>query len=238
LLAWLATFSRGALLFGLPPMLVLLGVLVGLDRTVRSSAEDASPTAEGKAGSLRASAMRAGAVIIGGLLLAGLLLAPFASTERLQGALRLDPGSTGYIRLALWRSAWRMGLDHPWLGVGPDQFLGHYAERYVERGVVQERFLNHPHQLLLDWWTRLGAPGLLLLLVFSGAQAVAFTRAWRRGPPETRWTVAGAAALLIYGLGHGLVDNHFFLVDLALAAWLAQATLLAALAQPEKRQAP
>jgi O-antigen ligase len=237
LLAWLATFSRGGLLFGLPPMLVLLGALAGLDRSDRSRADDGSGIGEGQdAGSHKATARRTATVILGGLLLAGLLMAPFANTERVRGALRLDPGSTGYIRLALWRSAWRMGLDHPWLGVGPDQFLGHYAERYVERGVVQERFLNHPHQLLLDWWTRHGVPGLLLLLSFTGAQAVAFAQAWRRGPPQSRWTIAGAAALLTYGLGHGLVDNHFFLVDLASAAWLAQATLLAALDNREQRE--
>ncbi len=48
----------------------------------------------------------------------------------LPAAARLLAG-TGYLRLQLWRSAWQMALDHPWLGVGPDNFLYAYRSFYL-----------------------------------------------------------------------------------------------------------
>ena len=226
LTAWLATFSRGGLLFGLPPTVVALALLgrAALSPRQRDIGQGRSSA---QSGSGRPGIGPRTGVALGALALLLLLLAPASRSERLRGALSLEPGSTGYIRLALWRSSWRMAMDHPWLGVGPDQFLHRYAERYVERDVVQERFLSHPHQAGLDWWTRLGAPGISALLLLAWGQARVAVHAWRHGPPRRRWAVAGATAALLYGLGHGMVDNHFFLVDLAAITWLCQAVLLA-----------
>lgn len=53
-----------------------------------------------------------------------------------------------------------MALDHPLLGVGPDNFLYAYRSGYLLPSAWQEPNLNHPHTLLLDWWTRLGIPGV------------------------------------------------------------------------------
>jgi putative inorganic carbon (HCO3(-)) transporter len=59
--------------------------------------------------------------------------------------------------IQLWRSAWQIALDHPLMGVGLDQFFYHYRSNYLLPAAWQEPNLNHPHNVLLDWWTRLGA---------------------------------------------------------------------------------
>src|SRR5690606_28194054 len=74
----------------------------------------------------------------------------------------IDAGGSGAepTRLTIWRAGWRMVLDHPIFGVGPDQFLYQYSRRYIEPMGWPERYTSHPHNLLLDVWLRLGVLGL------------------------------------------------------------------------------
>jgi O-antigen ligase len=203
-LALLATFSRAALLLGLPMTAGYLALLA-----------------------LRQADRRRLAWVAAGLVGAAALLLPFARTERVAGAFRLSPGGTGYIRMRLWQSALNMGRDHPWGGVGLDNFLYLYRDRYVQRDAVQDRFLNHPHNWLLDWWTRLGLVGLALFVGLVAANAQAGLRGLRR-VGSTRLLAAAALGMQLYALAHGLLDNSFFLVDLAAVWWIGQAALLAA----------
>ncbi|MCC7018806.1 MAG: O-antigen ligase family protein [Ardenticatenales bacterium] len=205
--ALLGTFSRGTVLVGLPAAALWLGVLAARGRLARR-------------------AVRWMAVAAVGVTLA---LAPFARTERVAGALAMQPGTTLYYRVRLWQSAVRMGLDHPVLGVGLDNFMGLYRDRYVQRDVIQERFLSHPHNVALDWWTRLGLPGAVLLAAWLVWFARSAVRVVIAGPGTDRTWAAVGAGTLVYGLAHGLLDNSFFLVDLAVYTWVSQALILAAL---------
>ena len=65
------------------------------------------------------------------------------------------------MRLQLWQSAWQMFLDHPWLGVGPDNFLYAYRSVYALPAAWEELHLSHPHNLFLDLLTRVGLLGFL-----------------------------------------------------------------------------
>ena len=51
--------------------------------------------------------------------------------------------------------------DHPLFGVGLDNFLYAYRGRYILDAAWQEPNLNHPHNIILDFATRLGLLGLL-----------------------------------------------------------------------------
>jgi putative inorganic carbon (HCO3(-)) transporter len=107
-----------------------------------------------------------------------------------------------------------MALDHPWLGVGPDNFLYAYRTRYVLPSAWQELSLSHPHNIVLDLWTRLGIPGLAVGIwaIASGAW-----RAWRlfNHPDPWIWPIAlGLLGGLAATVAHGLIDNSLFLVDL------------------------
>ncbi len=198
-----ATFSRGAFIFGMVATAAYLIALAGGGRL-----------------RWRPIAFAAAAV-----LCIGFAILPFAGTDRVRETLSIAPGTTGYIRLHLWTSAFEMGRDHPWLGVGLDNFLPLYRDRYVHREVIEERFLGLPHNAVLDWWTRLGAIGISM---FAGLAWLALRR-WNAiirpsglGVPEA----ASGLALIIYALAHGMVDVHFFLVDLALAWWLGLALVV------------
>lgn len=195
--AWLLTFSKGALLLAAPAMLLVLGV--GGFWLLRRQLRGLAP-------------LVVLAAVCGGGALA---LAPFIGAERFQRLFDLEQG-TGFLRLQLWRSAWQMALDHPWLGVGPDQFLYFYRSGYLLPSAWQEPNLNHPHNLLLDWWTRLGVVGLVLGMSWLLAGVWGVGR-WLRGvatQPREAALALGCLAAVAAGLAHGLIDVSYALPEL------------------------
>jgi O-antigen ligase len=113
-----------------------------------------------------------------------------------------------------------MFADHPLLGVGLDNFLYEYRGRYILDAAWPEPNLNHPHNIVLDFATRLGLLGLLAggWMVWEAARAL--YRAGRQAGAEWLPVAAGLGGSLAAMLTHGLVDHSFFLVDLAFTFFL------------------
>ncbi len=181
------SFSRGTLLLGLPAAVLVMGWLAG--------------------GRFRWLALSV--VLVGAVALVPLLRLP-----RFGALFDLGEGTT-FFRLQLWRSSLRMIREQPLVGVGPGNFAAAYRSRYVLPSAWREFNLDHPHNIMLDLWTRLGVVGLL-------AGALAQAAFWRGA--RQRWAadplmlgLAGGMAAL---LAHGLVDNAVFAPDLALTFFL------------------
>ncbi len=144
-------------------------------------------------------------------------------TPALAGRLSLT-GETGVFRLSLWQASLNMVRDHPWFGVGLDNFLYEYRARYIMETAWRDPNLSHPHNLFLDFATRIGLPGLLAGLWLIGHLARTL---WRLRPTiSAEWlpVVVGLSAALADMVAHGLVDHSFFLVDLAFAFYLLLGT--------------
>ena len=184
------TFSRGALILGLPAGLLFIGLL-----------------RRGKA--LR---LALGGIGLGAL---GLIAVLQTGAARFAGLLDFQAG-TSFVRLKLWRGAWNMALDFPWLGVGPDNFLYAYRTRYVLPSAWEELNLSHPHNILLDFWTRLGLVGVAAgAWLFFGVARTGWRVYQSLAEGHERAAILGLLAGLAAGLAHGLVDNSLFLVDLS-----------------------
>lgn len=138
----------------------------------------------------------------------------------------LDVGGDGTepTRFAIWRSSIEMIRQHPVFGVGPDQFLYQYNRRFVEPMGWPERYTSHPHNIILDTWLRLGVLGLasfatmIIGVVWWIQRQTSFIR--RDG-----WAI-GAIAALFGGLIHGMLDNGFFVPDIAVLTWFFVAVLI------------
>ncbi len=195
--ALLLTFSKGALLLGMPALIgsLWLGGLILLKRRGQSRQ------------------VLWGLAVLAGLAVVALL--PFLGAERFQRLLDFQQG-TGFVRLNLWRSAWQMALDHPLLGVGPDNFLYVNRSFYLLPAAWQEPNLNHPHNWLLDWWTRLGLPGLLLAMLWWGGLITRLWRSFIKAENTGNWPVIalGLLAAVAASLAHGLIDASYALPDL------------------------
>jgi O-antigen ligase len=182
------TFSRGALLLAMPAGALFLGVLHG---------------------------RRALIVIVALLAVAALVLLPTARTERFASLLDVRSGTT-FFRFQLWQATLNLIGEHPLTGVGLDNFLYQYRTRYVLPAAWQELDLSHPHNLALDFWVRLGVLGVVVLVWLEVAffrEGLALYRCAMA--PRVRALAAGLMASMVAALAHGLIDQGFFLVDLA-----------------------
>jgi O-antigen ligase len=215
--AVLLTFSRGAWLLALPA-----GTLFVLSYAMKGRALRVV---------LVVAVLLAAALAVTGLLPDGLV------PDRMAALLNLGQGTTA-LRLKLWRGSLEMLRDHPWRGVGLDNFLYYYGD-YLQAGAEGDRWLSHPHNLLLDFWLRLGLGGVAVL----AALVIGATRVSRsvlrsvhnarlfKSPEKLRdlsVMTVGMVGGLLAALLHGMVDAAFFVVELALwlgfaLAWLQQA---------------
>jgi O-antigen ligase len=161
--------------------------------------------------------------LLGLAVIGALALSVLAGSSARFGRLFDFQDGTSFLRLRVWQSAIAMLEDRPFTGLGLDQFLYAYRDTYILPDAWQEPDLSHPHNLLLDFWTRLGVPGLLAgsLLLASFWQAI--WRAYhglRTAPPRWRALVIGTMGAVGAALAHGLIDNSIFVLDLALFAML------------------
>jgi O-antigen ligase len=198
--ALLLTFSKGSLFLGVPVALLIVFSYWQWQ------------------GGRRVRPWLVGALISGALALLVVVQIP-------QLAGRLNPlGETSFFRVHLWRSALNMIADRPLFGVGLDNFLYAYRGRYIFEAAWQEPDLNHPHNIVLDFASRLGLLGLL-------AGGWLWWRFWHTLRPlpfqvERQWQpiAVGLVGAFGYILAHGLVDHSFFLVDLAYVFFLLLGT--------------
>lgn len=154
-------------------------------------------------------------------LAGGAAIVAAAALARLAGNNRLTSDESSSQRLYLWEAALAMIRDHPLQGVGLDNFLPLYP-RYMRPEAWREPNISHPHNLVLDYWLRLGLAGPLSLIWLQ----LSFWRAGRRayvrlsGGPDQAIVLAMLASMVDF-LVHGLFDNSYFLIDLALVFWVS-----------------
>jgi O-antigen ligase len=151
-------------------------------------------------------------------------VAAFATgIERFTSLIHPASGSDG-LRLDIWHSAADMLRDHPAWGVGLDQFISQYPH-YIRPSAWQERFTAHPHNIVLDFYVRLGLLGLAWLVFTLPPFIVRGWRAARRRMAEgdaLRFALAiGATGALVDFTVHGMVDQDYFLHMLAYGFWSA-----------------
>jgi O-antigen ligase len=173
------------------------------------------------------------ALLVAGVLALGVVLT-VAPVERLAG--RLDPTrGTALVRVQLWQAALELIREQPLLGIGLDNFLYRYAA-LLPPTLGMEPNLSHPHNLVLQAWLQLGLLGvvalgwLLAAIVRSLGPLLGATAA-----PTHRALAVGALGSMVDFVAHGLVDNSYFLVDMAMIFWLTSAV---AGVLPTSRSAP
>ena len=196
-LAILLSFSKGALLLGVPAALLVIGVLAG-----------------GRWLWMAVTAVGAG----------GLAAIPLLRTPRFRSLLDLTSG-TSFFRVNVWQSALLMIRDHPVLGVGLDNFLYQYRGRYMFPDAWAEPMLSHPHNIILDYAARLGFLGLAAAVWLQAAFWRIALPLRRLDDSLKRALAIGLMASMVDFLAHGLVDASYFVVDLSYVFFLTLAAI-------------
>jgi O-antigen ligase len=190
------TYSRGAWLLGVPAALVVIALVRG--RRTRIAA-------------------------LALLALALLALIPIARTPRVASLFTVSDG-TSFLRVVLWLGALNMIRAHPLWGVGIGNFMGQYP-RYMLPIAWREPVLYHPHNIVLEFWTILGIPGVIALVALVAAFFRAGLARYRRltDHPMLAALTLGLLASMADCLAHGLVDAGYALMDLAFVFMLTLA---------------
>ena len=191
------TFSKGALLLWLPAAALVMALAYLL-----------CPNSRYRRWAIAAA--------LGGIVLLALIIGPFMQTARFASIFNFEQG-TGFFRLKVWQASLNMLRDYWPLGVGLDNFLYQYRTRYILPEAWQEPNLSHPHNVILDFGTRLGIGGIGLLLWLQNAFWRNAWTVYKKCPSPLVLGMMGSMAVF---LGHGLVDNAYFLLDLALTFFL------------------
>lgn len=163
-----------------------------------------------------------------GLALAVVSLPFLLRTERFSSHLGLTSG-TNIFRVAVWSAALAMIRDHPILGIGLDNFLYYYRDlHYMPAYGEGDPNLSHPHNILFDFWLSLGFLGLVLAVVLLWRFGSRALRLYRETAGESGWTpliVLGLIGGMADAVLHGMIDNSYFLPDLAVLFWIFFAVL-------------
>ena len=137
---------------------------------------------------------------------------------------------SGLLRLEIWESSLKILTNHPITGVGIDQFYNQFRAQDAQGNYIympegfQESFTSHAHNLVLDWWLALGIMGVpLLVWLLWRYFRLAIARiksAALEGDQFARALGIGLFASMGVFVVHGLVDNSYFFMDLAMIFWL------------------
>jgi len=181
------TFSKGALLLGIPLGVLALGFIAGRPWSW---------------------------VSIAVLVTAGVCAIPLLNTPRFASLLDSTQGTT-FFRLQIWQSSLAMFRSAPIFGVGPDNFLYFYRGHFIRPAAWREPDISQAHNFALNFATRLGILGLTVAVwlqveFWRRGLAIRTTK-----DSDNRVLALGLMGMMAAYLGHGLVDSSHFVVDLA-----------------------
>ncbi len=133
---------------------------------------------------------------------------------------------TNFMRLRVWESSLEMIIEQPLTGLGLDQFLYAYRSEMIRPDAIADPDLSHPHQIVLDFWLRLGVMGIFLLFTWF-TYTVQYAQHLQRNlhTPESRLLAASVIGGLASLVVHGLIDNSIYVIDLAYVFIFFQAIL-------------
>ena len=189
----------------------------------------------------------AGAAVAAAAVVLSLVLGAAGMTKIDPTALgRVGAGSTADLRLELWSTAWRVAVDHPLVGVGPDVFPVVFPEYESDRFIVvfgAFTVANGAHNLFLNILANLGVAGLAaflaVLAVFVQATARAWGRLTRAGAEarERRLLLGGLTAAVVAYLVQACVNNQELSLSLCFWALLGLAVGLGTSLTPDEEEA-
>ena len=120
-------------------------------------------------------------------------------------------------RVLIWKSAYRMFLDHPILGVGAGQYKFNYQKRYISPKAKEPK-LAHAHSNFMQMLAENGFVGFISFVGMVGYFIIAsFRRFWTTKSPYALMLSSSTLSLVLQGLteynfGNSAVMKAFWLV--------------------------
>ncbi len=124
--------------------------------------------------------------------------------------------SSGSARQQIWVTSWALIKQHPWFGVGPNNFETAYrAELPKHYFPPLEWLVAQPHNLSLAVWLETGLLGLVVAGWFLWHHFRVGLRQFLSAPDHRHIAIASLAGIVTM-MVHGLVDTPYFKNDLVM----------------------
>ena len=146
----------------------------------------------------------------------GLILVYIFSPQLRMNTINNQTFGPTFFRINLWKSTISMIADNLWTGVGLDNFLYAYRGKYILPVAWQDPNMSHAHNFVLDFLSRLGIFGLasIIWIIYTFFKHVSI-KIKTTNDPIYRAITIGFASSMINFMTHGLVDASYWFVDLA-----------------------
>ncbi|MEL6405885.1 MAG: O-antigen ligase family protein [Chloroflexota bacterium] len=153
-----------------------------------------------------------GLIVVGLVATAGLTQV----STRFASLLDLSTG-TNFIRIRVWESTLEILQDNPVMGLGLDQFLYVFSDAYVRPDAIFDPDLSHPHNIVLDFWIRLGVLGVgwLGLFMWLMIRDISCRLSHFQVARDGYAVYVGMVGALVAVFAHGMIDNSIYVIDLA-----------------------
>ena len=156
---------------------------------------------------------------------AAIFVATFKQTEIARPLVDLAADKSTQGRVMVWKAAWEIYKDHPWLGIGLGTHKLHYAYYRDPREIMTSGDLAHSDYLQ---FLEEGGPIQLAFLMAIGLLVISLAYTLLRRAPQYKGDALRAESLrtagLLLGVGalfiHALVNFIFYILPLSLVTGL------------------
>lgn len=140
-------------------------------------------------------------------------------TAKFQDAFNFSDRSSLASRIMIWKSASKILMDHPILGIGPGNFQNTYLDYQKYFPPYLEWAVPKPHNLYLAFWLESGIVGFFgfILLIFLCIKKIILIL---KQKIAGQFIPAVLLAVIFSALIHGLVDTPYWKNDLAAVFWV------------------
>jgi O-antigen ligase len=154
-------------------------------------------------------------ILLTGSFIGALIVFP-ALRERIFSILRPEGDS---LRFGVWRAAFRLIRENPFLGKGIGTFMAYYRQQRPDISPV------YAHNCYLQIWAETGIFSLLTFILFLSLILYKGIKAYRK---KTNPLLLGLICGLFGFLVHCFFDSHLYSLQLAFLFWLMLGSLVAA----------
>ena len=161
------------------------------------------------------------AVVLESLIAVGIIAAQVLYSPRFSGSAMSPQESSFKIHLSLWKTAWRMFLEHPVLGVGSGHF-GDFFGQYHFVPYAGQATWGNAHNLYLHQLAERGLLGFAALALVLGTMLV---RSWKKYQQThsflSLWSLCWMLSFLVMNLTESAFQvGMVWMPTLALYCWM------------------
>jgi len=155
-------------------------------------------------------------------LVISLSIISIVNTEKFHSLVFKDERSSLSSRFMIWRSAWNIGKDHWFLGIGPGNFQEQYLAYQKFYPPYLEWAVPQPHNIFLAFWLQTGLIGVIGFLIVLYSIYLLSKEAVQKQTAYNKNTIFITIILSIItaSLAHGIIDTTYWKNDLSVLWWL------------------